>query len=151
MKISINDKKNIEPEVIVTGDTDSDIVKKIISTLEELDTTSSTNKNILLKDEEGHVIRELAEVMYIFAIKNKTFVKIDKEEYECKLKLYEFEELRNNGFIRISKSTVINIKYLDRISMEFSGNFTITMNNKEKLTLSRSYAKEFKKYLKEVL
>ncbi len=150
MKIFINDKKNIEPEVIVNGDKDSDIVNRIISTLEELN-TSPNGKNILLKDEEGHVIRELGEVIYIYAIKNKSIVRIDCEEYECKLKLYEFEELKNYGFIRISKSTVINVKYLDRIQIEFSGNFTITMHNKEKLTLSRSYAKEFKKYLKEVL
>lgn len=150
MKISFKNKKNTETEVLITGDTDSSEVKRIVTTLEELDNDSSKG-TILLKDEDGHLFRELDDVCYLYSERNKTIAKIDIEEYECKLKLYEFESYRHLGFIRVSKSYVINVKYLDRVDIEFSGNYTITMKNRDKLTLSRSYVKEFKKYLKAVL
>jgi DNA-binding LytR/AlgR family response regulator len=37
------------------------------------------------------------------------------------------------------------------MEMEFSGNYTISLKNEKKLTLSRNYVKKFKKYVEEVL
>ncbi len=149
MKITVKDNKNTETEVLVTGDADTEEVKKIVSTLEALD--NSTSKNILLKDQDGYALRSLDKIGYVYSKGNKTITVIDIEQYESKLKLYEFEDLRSQGFIRISKGYVINVKYLDKMKVEYSGNYTLTMHNKDELILSRSYAKEFKKYLKEAL
>ncbi len=46
-------------------------------------------------------------------------------------------------FIRIHKSTIVNIKMVDSYSSRLNGDYDLTMKNNEKLRVSRNYAKDF--------
>lgn len=47
-------------------------------------------------------------------------------------------------FIRIHKSTIVNIKMVDSYNSRLNGDYDLTMKNNEKLRVSRNYAKDFK-------
>lgn len=61
-------------------------------------------------------------------------------------KLYELEKkLNSHGFIRISKSCLLNLEYLDHIRALLNGKYEATLLNQEKLIISRKYITDFKK------
>ena len=60
--------------------------------------------------------------------------------------LYEFEGILRHDFMRISKTTIINLKQIDRVEPSFNG-MLIVLKNGKKDYISRKYLPEFKKYL----
>lgn len=70
------------------------------------------------------------------------------KDYRLKEKLYELEQsLQSEGFIRINKSTIINIRHINEIVPWFNGRLLLKLTNKEEVEVSRSYANDFKTYL----
>jgi len=68
--------------------------------------------------------------------------------YELPLKLYELEEiLASAGFIRSAKSQVLNLYKIDSLCPDFGGRIEVTMQNGERLIVSRQYAKQLKERL----
>ncbi len=69
-------------------------------------------------------------------------------DYQLKEKLYELEQsLQSESFIRISKSTIVNIRHIHEIIPWFNGRLLLKLTNKEEVEVSRSYANDFKTYL----
>lgn len=72
---------------------------------------------------------------------------LDKE-YRIKDKLYEIEGiLHDKGFIRINKSTIVNKFGIKEINPTFNSRIILLMKNGNKLTVTRSYNLEFKKFI----
>ena len=91
----------------------------------------------------------VGDVFYIEAVDNKTFMYTQSKVYETKQKLYELEELlRDKHFIRISKSTLLNLMKISSIKPALNGRFTAVLNSGEETVISRKYVPEFKKALK---
>lgn len=69
-------------------------------------------------------------------------------DYQLKEKLYELEELlSNDGFIRINKSTIVNVLHINEIVPWFNGRMLLKLNNQKEVEVSRSYASDFKRFL----
>lgn len=107
-----------------------------------------------LKDQE-YLIGYQNERMYRIAVNNVLYIEgLSKEcylvtltdEYKSEYKLYELEEkLQGTSFIRISKSMLVNIYFIDYIQAEMNMKYGLYMKNNMKLTLSRKYVSDFKK------
>lgn len=69
------------------------------------------------------------------------------DEYVVKKALYQVEESLDESFVRISKTTVINIKKIDRVAPSLKGMMFIMMKNGLKDNISRKYLPEFKEAL----
>ena len=70
----------------------------------------------------------------------------EKTVYRCKEKLYELEELlENSSFVRISKSCILNIDYLESVKAVFNGKLEALLSNGEKVIINRHYVSAFKK------
>lgn len=145
MKIIINDVDNEEIEIVVNGKLSDVRVLKIIELLRNADI--NTPDNIILKKDDIRIIKELGEIEYFSASSNEVFAHFDNKSYSVKFKLYELESFSEKGFIRISKSCIVNVKYIKHIEPEFSGNYLIVTKQGEKLVVSRSYFKSFKEYI----
>ena len=80
----------------------------------------------------------------------KTMAETAQGQYEVKEKLYQLAaSLKRDGFIQINKSTLVNIHFVKSISAEFSGNYTAKIKGRnETLTISRSYFKAFKQFVR---
>ena len=143
MKITINiDDKNEETEINIK-------CKKITNDIENLVATLRIfNQQMLaIKDNENYLL-DVNKISYIEALERKTFVYTEEDIYESKLKLYEMEEkLCQCGFIRISKSCLVNLKYIKSLRKDVERKLRLTMKNDEQIIVSRQYAEEIKKRL----
>ena len=72
------------------------------------------------------------------------------EVYQVKYKLYELEEILPNNFIRVSKSTILNINHIYSITRNITSSSLVEFKNThKKVYVSRSYYKVLKLKLSE--
>ena len=91
----------------------------------------------------------VGDIFYIETVDNKTFMYTQNNVYETKQKLYELEELlRDKRFLRISKSTLLNLMKINSIKPALNGRFTAVLRSGEEMVISRKYVPQFKKTLK---
>ena len=91
----------------------------------------------------------VGDIYYIEAVDNKTFIYTKSKVYETKQKLYELEELlKSKGFLRISKSTLLNLMKISSIKPALNGRFTAVLYTGEETVITRKYVPGFKKALK---
>lgn len=91
----------------------------------------------------------LSDIFYIESVDNKTFIYTQAKVFETKQKLYELEEvLRTKRFLRISKSTLLNLMKISSIKPALNGRFTAVLYSGEETVISRKYVPDFKKALK---
>jgi len=129
---------------------DMDNINLLLEVLDKfVEKKGENTKNIVGKRNESYEILEFSDIIYIEAEGNNVYCKTEKAIYRLKDKLYELEEkLKNERFIRINKSTIVNIMNVSEIIPYFGGKlllkFGITSVEKE---VSRAFVKDFKEYL----
>lgn len=143
VKISINiDPKISDTEVVISCGALTAETEKIIAALRMAD-----DKLTVIKDGETHIL-DISKIAYIETVDRRTFVYTESECFESKLKLYETEEkLCSVGFLRISKSCIVRLKYIRSLKADIDRKIRITLENGEQLIASRQYADELKKRL----
>lgn len=93
----------------------------------------------------------IMDVMYIESVDNRTFLYTEDQTYESKQRIYELEEmLKQRHFIRISKSSIVNLMKIQSIRPALNGRFSAILCNGEEIIISRKYVADFKKTLKGV-
>ena len=105
--------------------------------------------NVLIGYQDNTIqrVRE-EEIYYIEAVDNKVFLYCENSVMESKQKLYELEALLGTrDFLRISKSTIINMSKIKRLAPAFSGRLEASLINGEKIIISRQYVSGLKKIL----
>jgi len=99
------------------------------------------------KEGKTHLI-SVGDVLYFEAVDKRVFLYTNADIYELALKLYEIEEMLNEaGFIRSSKSQIVNIAKIASLVPDFGGRIEAAMENGEKIIISRQYAKLLKERL----
>ena len=84
-------------------------------------------------------------IYYFETVDNKVFIYCREKVFESKFKLYEIEELfSNSDFLRVSKSVILNLKRIAFLSPGFSGRLEATLDNQEKVIISRQYVPDLK-------
>ena len=143
MKIHINQRGDIaETEITINCREISPEIEKIISLLRVMDL-----KLTGMKDNQTYIL-DVAKILYIDTVDKRTFFYTKTEVYETTLKLYELEErLSANDFLRANKSCIINFNQIQSIKADLDGKLLVTMNNGERLYISRQYAGNFKEKL----
>ena len=115
-------------------------IQRIIQNIQSLQTS------LICKKEKAYLHIYLENILYIESIDEKTFLYTLNDVYEASQKLYELEQsLKSQGFLRISKSCILNLDYLQHVRALFNGKYEATLTNNEKLTINRSYVPAFKK------
>ncbi|MBD5549533.1 MAG: LytTR family transcriptional regulator [Lachnospiraceae bacterium] len=88
------------------------------------------------------------EIFYFESVDNKVFAYTDKGVYEVRRKLYEIEEdFTHMDFLRISKSSIVNVAKIAYLRPIFNGRFEAKLKNDEKIIISRQYIVDLKKKL----
>ncbi len=91
----------------------------------------------------------IGDVLYVESVDNRTFLYTAKQSYETKQRVYELEEaLKMKRFIRISKSTLVNLMKVKSIRPALNGRFSAALSNGEEIIISRKYVPDLKKTLK---
>ena len=91
----------------------------------------------------------VSDIYYIEVVDNRTFLYTNDKVYESKQKLYELEQLLSKKhFLRVSKSTILNLIKISTIKPALNGRFTAVLGSGEQIIISRKYVPELKKALK---
>ncbi len=88
------------------------------------------------------------DIYYFESVDNKVFAYCENEVFEVREKLYEIENNYSGSDLqRISKSVIVNISLIEKISPMLGSRLEATMKNGEKVIISRQYVPELKKKL----
>ena len=143
MKIVLNERSDIqEIEVIINCISNNETVQKIISSLSAID--------IKLTWRKGNEVFQLepADILYIESVDRRTFLYTEQQIFETERRLYELEaHLEKCSFFRASKAIIINLQRVQSLRPELGARLLLTMDNKEKIIVSRQYAKTIKNAL----
>lgn len=149
MRIKIEVDENIqEDEVIIRCTTLNDEVKDIQQAIK--DTLAKKNRIIFYKDSTQYYI-SLEEILFFETEETTISAHTVKDVYEVKYKLYELEEILPKNFIRVSKSTILNINYIYSITRNLTSSSLVEFKNThKKVYVSRYYFKLLKTKLLEM-
>jgi DNA-binding LytR/AlgR family response regulator len=138
------------PETGIVLVFDPDNLNEFIEFLDRFPKTSTGSvKHIVGKKGDSFEIILTELIIYIMADGNTTWCFTEDYKYEIKQKLYELEDaLAGRGFIRINKSYIINITWVEEIVPWFAGRLLLKFREiDEKIEVSRSYVRKFKEYI----
>ena len=86
--------------------------------------------------------------IYMFRVEDKQLkVFTEKSEYLLKKPLYQIEDDLDSNFVRISKSTIVNMRKIERVAPSLKGMMFISLKNGLKDNISRKYLPDFKNAL----
>ena len=86
--------------------------------------------------------------IFMFRVEEKQVkVYTENKEYVIKKPLYQVEENLSTDFVRISKTTIVNLKKIERVAPSLKGMMFIQLKNGLKDNISRKYLPDFKNAL----
>ncbi len=108
---------------------------------------SKDNPLTALQSNGDMVILQPGEIYMVRVENGETIIYTEKMNYRSRKRLYEVGQQLGKQFIQISKTTLVNLSYMDSIESGFSGTLLLKLKNGCKDYVSRRYLSEFKKYL----
>ena len=91
----------------------------------------------------------VSELYYIESVDGKSFLYTKEQVYETPYRIYALEELlRPKHFLRVSKSTLLNLMKIRSIQPALNGRLSAVLQSGEEVIISRSYVKGLKAALK---
>lgn len=140
-------KVDISPEykeayAVICTDKMTDEIQRMV------DLFSSTEQPITALANEEDIVVLKSDEIYMVRVEDKdTIIYTDRNRYRSRKRLYEVGQQLGSKFMQISKTTLINLSYMDSIEPGFSGTLLLKLRNGCKDYVSRKYLPEFKKYL----
>ena len=144
MKVNLFVSRDIEePYADIHTNELTDNITKAMSILESDD----SNEMLAVKRGSDIALLEFSEI-FMFRVEDKQVnVYTENQEYIIKKPLYQVEETLTSDFVRISKTTIVNLKKIKRVAPSLRGMMFIELKNGLKDNISRKYLPNFKQAL----
>ncbi len=143
MKVNVDiSAEHKEPYAVIYADKVTDEIQRLIDLLSTGETPITA-----LQNEEDVVVLKPDEIFMVRVENGATIVYGERQTYRSRRRLYEIRNQLGSRFMQISKSTLVNLSYMDRIEPGFSGTLLLKLKNGCRDYVSRTYLPEFKKYL----
>lgn len=131
-----------KPEVTITYREMTESVKRVSDFVRYVDQTI-----LCRKDNEEYAV-PVSDIYYVESVDKKTFVYCETEVFQSNFKLYELENmLPHAGFLRVSKSTILNIEKLKGVKTLVNSKLEAMLSNGECICVTRKYLKDIKEAL----
>lgn len=144
MKVNLFVSKDIEePYADIHTNELTDNVTKAMSILE----SDESSDMLAVRKGSDIALLEFDDVYMLRVEEKQVKVYTQSSEYLIKKPLYQVEENLNSDFVRISKTTIVNFKKIERVAPSLKGMMFIQLKNGLKDNISRKYLPEFKKAL----
>jgi len=144
MKIEIKIEPNfIEPVVVIHT---PKVTPEILSWMEMVEGSGLNSSSLMAKKDDKIFIIE-PEQIEIIRTDNGDVRLYDREsrEYVVSKPLHEIQKRLGSDFVRISKSSIININRVDNITQSFNTSMCVVMKNGITDYISRKYWSDFKR------
>ena len=134
-----------EPYAVLHVNRMTQAIAEIISMLEKEGGGSSAL--IVSKEKKTYFIEP--EEIALVRTEGRDIVCYDKlkNRYTLDKPLYEMQNILDNHFVRVSKSTIINIREINHVEAGFNGTMELVMKNGVTDYISRNFRKSFKERL----
>lgn len=144
MKVNLFVSRDVEePYADIHTNELTDNVTKAISILE----SDESPDMVAVKKGSDIALLQMDEI-FMFRVEDKQVkVHTQSSEYLIKKPLYQVEETLSSDFVRISKTTIVNLKKIERVAPSLKGMMFIELKNGLKDNISRKYLPGFKEAL----
>lgn len=153
MKVQLFVSKDLEePYAEIYTDVLTDNIQKAMVLLENEETINEEEEmgdNSILAVIKGQdiVLLDVEDIFLIRVEDKQTKVYVEDKEYLIKKPLYQIEENLDSNFVRVSKTTIVNLRKIKRVAPSLKGMMFIELKNGLKDNISRKYLSDFKKAL----
>ena len=143
MKVNIDISAEYrEPFAVIHTDKVTEEIQRMIDIFSNSETPVTA-----LQNEEDIVVLQPKDIYMVRVENGDTVIYGAKQKYRSRKRLYELALQLGKQFMQISKTTLINLSYMDSIEPGFSGTLLLKLKNGDKDYVSRKYLPEFKKHL----
>ena len=144
MKVNLFVSKDIEePHTDIHTNELTDNITKAMSILESDD----SNDMLAVKKGSDIALLEFDDVFMLRVEDKQVNVYTENGQYLVKKPLYQVEETLSSDFVRISKTTIVNLRKIERVAPSLKGMMFIQLKNGLKDNISRKYLPDFKNAL----
>ena len=152
MKLNLyEDKKTTDEHVDVYYSNMRPVIKQIIDTVNSERPTLSGRPADEDLDDGEEIILDPKEIYYLDHIDRKLFAYTSDGVYRLMNTLTVCEDmLWNYGFVRVSKSNLINIYKIRQLKPDMNMKVYASFDNGERICINRSYKKSFNEYLQKM-
>ncbi|EEI82238.1 LytTR family DNA-binding domain-containing protein [Anaerococcus tetradius] len=120
---------------------------KEVENLKDLLADRLVDKIVVFKNKEVYIISH-EDIIRIYAQDKNVFVKTKDGTFSSRLTIYELaDRLDKNKFIRISRSEIVNLDFVRKLDLSFTGTIAVELTNGDVSYVSRRNLKEFRKAL----
>jgi two-component system LytT family response regulator len=110
------------------------------------DSKTSYDSHIFVQKSEKLLNLAVEEIMFLEASGDYTILTTKSDQFVSSSGIGKLEEILNpDTFIRVHRSTIININYLKEIEKHFNGGMIVKMQTGKSFPVSRTYAKVIRK------
>jgi len=131
----------------------SDLNRQLLALLDDLQNRQKSQDRIVIRTARGVIsFVKVKEIMWLQAEGDYVAIHTREKNHVVRGTLSEFhEKLDPQQFVRIHRSTVVNIDRIKILEPLFYGEYSVILHDGTKLKLSRSYRKKVQSYLKHAL
>ncbi|MFJ8065447.1 LytR/AlgR family response regulator transcription factor [Psychrobacillus sp. NPDC096426] len=81
----------------------------------------------------------IEKIAYMESLQKKTWFYANKEPYKTSIPLKELQQRLPESFLRIHRSYIVNVAFIDRIIRDFSSNLLVLLQDGTELPISQTY------------
>lgn len=139
MKIRIEIVPPEDEEIIIRVSELNQTVKRIQQSVTEIVSGKST---LALYKNDAQFFVELNQILFFETDESGVCAHTAKEVFETRSKLYELEEILPASFMRVAKSTILNVNHVYSITRNLTASSEVEFKNThKKVYVSRNYYK----------
>jgi two-component system LytT family response regulator len=124
-----------------TGD-----LENVLSSIHQVERKATYDSHIFVQKSEKLFNLPINEILFLEASGDYTIIATKNDQFVSSSGIGKLEEFMNPDiFIRVHRSTIVNINYMKEIERHFNGAMVVKMLNGKSFPVSRTYAKQIRK------
>jgi two-component system, LytTR family, response regulator len=121
-------------------------LENLLGSLRPVNQRSTYDSHIFVQKSEKLFNLPVEEIIYLEASGDYTIISTKNDQFVSSSGIGKLEELMNpDTFIRVHRSTIVNVNYLKEIERHFNGGMVVKMQSGKSFPVSRTYAKQIRK------
>ena len=121
-------------------------LEDLLGSMRPARTSRNFDTHIFVQKSEKLFNLPVNEITYLEASGDYTIISTKNDQFVSSSGIGKLEELMNpDVFIRVHRSTIINVNYLKEIERHFNGGMVVKMQNGKSFPVSRTYAKQIRR------
>lgn len=121
-------------------------LEDLLGSLRTVPPRTSYDSHIFVQKSEKLFNLPVEEIIYLEASGDYTVISTKNDQFVSSSGIGKLEEIMNpDTFIRVHRSTIVNVNFLKEIERHFNGGMVVKMQNGKSFPVSRTYAKLIRK------